>query len=563
MAGRPDNLMRYFTALILLQFHLFRNTLTGGKLIAYFVIGCIGAAAFVFAGILAWFFYYMGAGWFPEQPRSMTLLALNGLLLVYILGWFWGFAMEMQRSDVIDVKKMLYFPVPLPAINAINYLVSLVGFTTLFFTASILGLISGLWSALGAGQLIALPAAILFYFAASAWAYYLRGLMAVWMVNKRRRRILVSLLPLFFMVSGFMPMILTNTMNTGHSGEDLIHWMNEPAQFVWVERFSQAFPTGWLALALSSVITREGPFLLPIAALLLLGAMGYYLGYRMTWRYCFETDTGATGSKRTAEGGKRLPFTARQIPGLGDDTAALTLAAFLNFTRHPQMRTMLLAPFGMIILLLVMNSKAIFAGQNLGMPIIVVMWPFFMFSAFFFNLFGMDSRGFRAMMMLPTPRYRILMAYHLALLPLAGGMGLLFALLGAWFFSMGPQAIVVALLQVLLLFLLFTLAGSFVSIYSPFTMGRNMMRGQKSRSLLLSVLMPFLVALLMLPTCLCLLADSLATRWGIVAFPAGVLMSLAFIVATLVAYPFALRHAGDLLLIREQRILAALQKTAE
>lgn len=555
--------MRYTVALVILQFHLVRNTLTGGKLIAYFVMGAIGAAAFAFAGLLAWFFHLLGAGWFPEQTRSMTLLALNLLLLVYLLGWFWGFAMEMQRSDVIDVKKMLYFPVPLSIINGINYLVSLAGFTTLFYTAASLGLISGLWWAGGARQLLAVPAAGLFYFAASAWAYYLRGLMAVWMENKRRRRILLSLLPLFFMVAGFMPMFLTNTMGHGAFTEEWVRWLNEPAQRVWVEGISWSLPTGWLALALSSIITGEGPLLLPLAALLLLGATGYHLGYVMTRRYCFATESGAGGPKRTGPGERRPPFTARQLPWLSEDTAALALAAFLNFTRHPQMRTMLLAPFGMVVLLLVMNSKAVFAGQSLGMPIIVVMWPFFMFSAFFFNLFGMDTRGFRAMMMLPTPRYRILLAYHLALLPLAGGMGLIFAVLGAWFFSMGPMSIAVALLQVLLLFLLFTLAGSFISIYSPFAMGRNMMRGQRSRSILLALLMPFLIALLMLPTSLCLLVDGIASRWGLVSFPAGIVLSVAFIGATLVAYPFALRHAGDLLLIREQRILAALQKSVE
>jgi hypothetical protein len=142
-------------------------------------------------------------------------------------------------------------------------------------------------------------------------------------------------------------------------------------------------------------------------------------------------------------------------------------------------------------------------------------------------------------------------------------MGLLFALLGAWFFTLDRETIAVCLLQVVQLFLLFTLAGSFVSIYAPFTMGRNLMRGQHSRALLVGLLMPFIVALLMLPTSACLLVDGIANRWGLVNFPAGLVLSIALIVLTLAVYPFALRHAGDLLLLREQRILATLQKTAE
>ena len=554
--------MGYVAALIALQFHLVRHTLTGGKLLAYFVMGCVIAGALAFAGVLAGLFYFLGSAWFPEQPRSMTLLTLNLLLIVYLIGWFWGFAMEMQRSDVIDVKKMLHFPVPLSVINAINYLVSLIGFTSLFYGASVLGLSAGLARTFGPGQLFTLVPAAVFWFAASAWAYCLRGLMAVWMENKRRRRLLMTVLPLFFMAAGFLPMLLTNTMGSGHSGADLVRWLNEPAQFLWVERASRVLPTGWLALALSGIMTGAGPILLPQLALLLLGAAGYHLGYRMTARYCFDLDRHAAGPAKAAPV-EAAPLTARRLPWLADDTAALALAAFLSFTRHPQMRAMLLAPFGMVILLLVMNSRTVFTGQNLGMPILLVMWPYLMFSAFFFNLFGMDPRGFRAIMSLPVPRHRVLLAYHLAILPLAGGMGALFALLGGWFFSMGPQSIGVALLQVILLFLLFALAGSFVSIYAPFTMGRNMMRGQRSRSLLLALIMPFAVALLMLPTSLCLLIDGIVSRWGLLGFPAGLVLSLVFIGATLAAYPLVLRHAGDLLMVREQRVMAALQKTAE
>lgn len=555
--------MGYVWALAILQFHLMRHSLTGGKLVAYFIMGAMAAGALFFAGGLAWLFYYLGAAWFPEQPRALTLIALNLLLLVYFIGWFWGLAMEVQRADVIDVRKMLYFPVPLAIINAINFLLSLVGLTSLLYAASAMGLLIGIREATGAGFIAGAGAAAAFFFAAAAWAYCLRGLMTVWMENKRRRRLLLSILPIFFMGAGFLPMLITNTLGDGRATESTIRWLLEPAQFIWIERVSLLSPTGWFALALTRVVTGEGPFFEPLAALTAFGLAGYYLGYRLTLRYCFGANLPSGKARAANPAARRAPFTARRIPGLSEETAALALAAFLSFTRHPQMRTLLLAPIGMIILLAIANSRSLFLGQELGLPVIVIMWPFFMFSAFFFNLFGMDTRSFRAIMMLPVARHRVLLAYHLALLPLAGGMGLLFALLGAWFFTLDLETIAVCLLQVLQLFLLFTLAGSFVSIYAPFAMGRNMMRGQKSRSLLISLLMPLIVALLMLPTSICLLIDGIANRWGLVDFPVGLILSAALIVLTLSVYPFALRHAGDLLLLREQRILATLQKTAE
>ncbi len=554
--------MRYLQALAILQFHLMRHSVTGGKLVAYFVIGVLGTGALFFAGGLAWLFHYLGAVWFPRQPPELTLVALNLLLLIYFVGWFWGLAMEVQRSDLIDVRKMLYFPVPIAVINAINFVLSLFGITSLLYVASVLGLLTGVYSSTGGGLIAGIGAAAAFFFTAAAWAWCLRGLMTVWMENKRRRRLLMSILPLFFMAAGFMPMILSNTLGQSSASDSTVRWLLEPDQFVWVERFSAVAPTGWAALTLTRVITGEGPFFVPLIALVALGGIGYYLGHRLTLRYCFAAGNN-TGQRAASGKPLKAPFTARRVPGLSDETAALALAAFLSFTRHPQMRTLLLAPLGMIILLAIASSRSLFFGQELGLPVIVIMWPFFMFSAFFFNLFGMDARSFRAIMMLPIARHRVLLAYHLALLPLAGGMGLLFALLAAWYFSLDPQTVAVCVLQVAQLFLLFTLAGSFVSIYSPFAMSRNMMRGQHSRSLLVGILMPFIVAILVLPSSACLLVDGIANRWGFVDFPAGLALSVAFILLTLIAYPFALRHAGDLLLLREQRILATLQKTAE
>lgn len=553
--------MQYLQALAILQFHLMRHSITGGKLVAYFILGVVATGVLFFAGGLAWILYYLGATWFPRQPHDLILVALNLLLLIYLVGWFWGLAMEVQRSDVLDVRKMLYFPVPLWMINAINFLLSLPGITSMLYAAGTLGLMIGIFQATGGGLFPGLSAAAAFFFVASAWAYCLRGFMTVWMENKRRRRMLMSILPLFFMAAGFLPMILTNTLGQGGTSREVLQWLLEPDNFVWVERCSRVLPTGWFALALHRVITGDGPFFAPLAALLAFGSVGYYLGYRLTLRYCFASNAGE--ARGTGKGKARTPFTAMHIPGLSGETAALALAAFLSFTRHPQMRTMLLAPFGMLILLAVANSRAIVFGQELGLPVIVIIWPFFMFSAFFFNLFGMDARSFRAIMMLPIPRHRVFLAYHLALLPLAGGMGLVFALLGAWFFSLKATTIVVCVLQVAQLFLLFSLAGSFVSIFSPSTMGRNMMRGQHSRSLLMGLLMPLVVALLVLPTSACLLIDGIASRWGFIDFPAGLVLSVALMILTLVAYPVVLKQAGDLLLIREQRILATLQKTAE
>ena len=553
--------MAYIQALFILQFHLVRHAVTQGKLIAYFLVGFVVMAACVAAAALAWVFYLFGALWLPEQPRLMALLALNGVVMVYGVGWFWGLVMEVQRSDVIDIRKMIHFPVPLSIVNAINFVVSLVGFTSLFYMGATIGLLTGIYFNSGQGILRGLLAASTFFFLSSAWAYYLRGLLVVWMEDKRRRRLLLTVLPLFFMSIGFMPMIISNYFLDREHVDSLAGWFSSPEQMAWVEQSSRFHPGGWLALAMTRVLTGTGPYWLPLLGLALFGALGYFLGYRTTVAYGFGTMTERKHKERPARP-QRPPLTARVIPLLNQETTALAQALFLNFARHPQVRTMLLAPIGLIILLAVANSRSVIYGQDLGLPVVAILWPFFMFSGIFFNLFGMDQRGFRTLILLPTPRHRILMAYHLALVPLAGGMGLAFSLFGTWYFSLSLETGIVSVLQIAQLFLNFCLAGSFVSILAPMTIGRNMMRKQHARVLIVALIMPVIIALLVLPTALCLFVAGFFSRWGIVDYPLGPLLSLAFLALTGFLYPFILRQAGDLLMVREQRILARLQKTA-
>lgn len=346
------------------------------------------------------------------------------------------------------------------------------------------------------------------------------------------------------------------------NSEEIIAWLSAPEQLAWVEWCSFLHPGGMFSLALTSVFTGEGYYWMPLALLGLLGALGYYLGYRTTQRYGYGTQVKSS-AKEAPVGKRRTPWTARELPIFNLETTALAQALFLNFARHPQIRTMLLAPIGLVILLAIASSRSFIFGQEMGLPIMAIVWPFFMFSAIFFNLFGMDQRGFRTLLLLPTPRHRILLAYHLALFPLAGGMGLGFALFGSWYFGLDFETTLVSLLQVLQLYLNFSIVGCFVSIYAPMAIGRNMMRRQQSRALLVGLLMPFVVALLVLPTALCLFIDGIASGWGLMDFPLAPVISVLFLAITIGAYPFLMRQAGDLLMLREQRILATLLKTAE
>jgi len=197
-----------------------------------------------------------------------------------------------------------------------------------------------------------------------------------------------------------------------------------------------------------------------------------------------------------------------------------------------------------------------------GWPVFFMVWPLIAMFSIFTNLFGLDHRAFRTLMLLPVPRHRVLLAYHLALLFIAGGIILFGTVFAGWYFAFNVRTNAVMLMQAIQVFLLMTIAGSYFSIYGPSTVARNVTQGARPGALI-SLLMPFVFVLIMLPSTLCVLLDGFLSKWLPAVFPVGLALSALFLAITLAGYPMVLRHAGDLLHVREQRILDALIRTAK
>lgn len=136
---------------------------------------------------IALFFY----GWrvLPGLEGPYALITFDAATLAILFVWAAGMATEIQRSDAIDFRKMLYLPVSLRMVFFLNFMVSLLSPLAVFFTLGILGLSLGMAFGLGPRMLLAIPVAAAFYLMLAAWAYHLRGLLAVIMENKRRRRL--------------------------------------------------------------------------------------------------------------------------------------------------------------------------------------------------------------------------------------------------------------------------------------------------------------------------------------------------------------------------------------
>ncbi len=557
-------------ALLMLKWAILRNSWSTAAWVSGVLLGLTVlflAALSLGLALAAFFLGWRGVG--GGQDSLALLLIMDGAVVFFVFLYFWGLLFELQRSDVVDLRKMLHFPVSLPMVFGLNFLTSLLSPALLFFAPSAIGFVGGLALRYGPQVLLGLLLALAFFLMLGAWAYYARGVLAILMENKRRRRIIMAVLPLAFVLMAQVPNLLIQTQrerierNGGKSD-----WSNEQAEYV-VVLANAAIPIGWLPYGVWRLTTGAVfPAGLCLAGLSGVAGVGLALGFRSTVRH-YRGETGPRRKKTVALPPQRRVATAWRMPLLGEDTSAMLTAEFLGYSRHPNIRMLLIMPICMGLFLLFMYKNGAYGDRNVQgawMPLIVLVWPFFNFSMVLFNLFGVDLHGFRGMLLFPMPRHKYFLAKNLALFPFVAGLSLAFVLCAAALMDTAPRYIFISLIQVLQLYLMYCIVGNFISLYFPYRIARDTLRARANRPLmlLLGLVSMVVVSVMVIPTSVCLMLDDLvAAAWGPQGYSVGLIASAVLLAITAAAYAASLTHAGDLLLVREQRILESLSRDRE
>jgi hypothetical protein len=244
-------------AILLLKLRLWRNMLSPSKILSLAVGIALCCIALLAAAGAAIGMFFLGTTVLAEERPYIVLATMDALITLFVLGWAWSALLELKRSDHIDFRKMLYFPVSMKALFALNFCGSLFSFALLLFIPSAAGLIAGL---VHGGQPQALwlaPIALLFFLMLAAWSYYFHGIVATWIQNKRRRRLLMTLLPLTIVLLAQAPWLLMNSMDP----ENIVHAIRTSLDNPQYQRTllltSAAIPFGWLPLSVWAVTTHE------------------------------------------------------------------------------------------------------------------------------------------------------------------------------------------------------------------------------------------------------------------------------------------------------------------
>ena len=197
-------------ALLWLRWRLSRNqwqrdSQVGAVLTMIVLVLCLGlAAAGGIAGLL-------GGTWgVAKLDPFKIMLVWDGLVAAFLVFWTVGIVVELQRSDIIDLGRLLHLPVSLWEAFLLNYLASHVSLSLAMMLPAMLGLAAGLTLGRGFAMLLLFPLVFAFFFAITAWTYCLRGWLASLMVNKRRRRAIIMGITMAFVLLSQLPNLVMN-----------------------------------------------------------------------------------------------------------------------------------------------------------------------------------------------------------------------------------------------------------------------------------------------------------------------------------------------------------------
>ena len=194
----------------LLRWWLFVNQLRRGGVVNRVALGLVVGFVLVCAAGLFVGGFLLGLLLLsnPRVPPAVLMLVWDGLVVAFLFGWSVGLLTELQRSEALSLNKFLHLPVSLRGAFLINYLGSLISVSLILFVPAMVGMALGLACGRGPAMLLLLPLLAAFLLMVTALTYQFQSWLASLMTNKRRRRTIIALVTVLFVVLCQLPQLL-------------------------------------------------------------------------------------------------------------------------------------------------------------------------------------------------------------------------------------------------------------------------------------------------------------------------------------------------------------------
>jgi len=571
-----------------LRWRLSRNQWSrGGTLNAFLTMIAVGVglaigAAGGLAGVIA------GALALAKASPQVMLIVWDGIVVAFLFFWMIGVVTELQRSETIDISRMLHLPVSLRDIFLVNYVASHLTLSIILFLPAMLGLSLGLIFGKQWSMVCMFPLVLGLVFMVTAWTYCLRGWLATLMVNKRRRRAIIAGITFTFVLLSQLPNFLGSFMHdygrhrprpaitappdgqspTRPTGDDKVRLppavlaAHKYVPFLWVGNGAMSLAQGHI-----------WPAVLGAAGAIGIGGLGLRRAYRTTLRFYQGQATGtkAVRKERVAKTAAiRWSLLERRLPGVPDEAAAAALAFFRSMMRAPEVKMAMAMNFLMLLIFgaMILLRRSATLGDSVK-PFILTGAMVFIhlgMSQLMFNHFGFDRGGFRQLVLLPVPRKWILMGKNLAFAPITLAMGLTVLVLAALALHISLIVFLAGALQLAATFLIVSMAGNLLSTLVPHHVAAGSLKRTKTSAtttlliFLSRMLFPAVMIPLFIPPALGLLLSHVG--W-LPAGPVNLLFSAVLLALLALLYRLSLAPCGDLLQQREKKILQVVTEEVE
>jgi hypothetical protein len=550
----------------------------------------VGLGAFVLMALC--FIGGLTGGIFALRDATPTVVMTVwfAITVAFLFFWMLGLLTELQRSETIDLQKLMHLPVALGQMFAVNYLVSHFSLSIILIVPLMIGLGIGLAISRGSEMILLLPLALSMVVMITAWTYCLRGWLATMMTNPRRRRTVIMCITMAFILIAQGPNLYFNVFQKhGSFGQNTT---SEERQRQYQERAASSkkmfanlvaaegfVPPLWLPLG-ARALAEENPLPALCGTLGCLGiaTLGLLRAYRSTVRFYHGNVGGKAAVKISSEPKKNFiprdktkkEFLERSFPFAPEQSAALALATLRSLLRAPEVKMAWATSF---IVTIVIGASFLFrATANLPdsvKPFLAtgsVVFPIFFLAQFFANQFGFDRDGFRALMLSPADRRLILLGKNLAALPVAATFGTLLIALTATRLHLPPLTVLATLFQFVSVLFMAGVAGNLLSILVPYRIQPGSMKPTKLPGLAMLVLMfcQILFPMAMAPVFAGPLLELLWRHLNLPAFvPVNLICSALLCGLMALVYQQTLAPLGRLLQRRETKILGVITVEVE
>ena len=554
------------------------------------------------------------------EPRVM-MIVWDGVTVGFIFFWMIGLMSELQRSELLSLDNFMHLPVSPSGAFLINYLGSSLGLSLILFLPAMVGLSLGLTLSRGFSMLLLFPLVAVFFLMITAVTYQFRGWLAGMMANPRRRRTIIAIVSLAFILVFQIP----NILNFGPGANARKQATREAAKEFAVldteladgritkeahdkqsaakqaalnagrkERLEKGYqitqsvnmvtPPGWLPYGAASASQGRGlPALACILGMGLIGIGSLRRSYKTTIRlYMGDFNKGRIrrkvktkpvpdDSSKTRSGSVATAgFIEMKLPRISEHASVVALAGIRFLLRAPEVKMMLLTP---VIMLIVFGGMLVSQGGSVTgyfRPLIALGAAAFIviigMTGFVGNQFAFDRHGFCVFVLSGVARREILLGKNLSYFPLAVILMVFAVGVAEWMYPMRPDHLAAVLIQIVPIYLLFCLVGNIVSILTPITLkkGSGMPAPhqgfQTLCQMVFMLLLPIPIGLSLIPLGLEALLSSMG--W-ITWFPVFLILNLVQTIFVMWVYRNSLKWQGILLQQNEQKILETVSAKGE